>query len=198
MSQCRGGRAVCAVIYCICVVAAVVFSTGGARAAAHSNVIDKLVPPGRPLLVMIPRIAVHASLESVPLSSDRDVHAPFRWEDAGWFSRGPRPGTVGRAVIFGHLDSTCCPAVFWSLQTMREGDVVRVQYGDGRVLSFRVLWQHTYANAGLPVHWLFGGGTGPRALILFTCAGIFHTDGTGYDHKLVVYARLILPNGQLG
>jgi hypothetical protein len=31
-----------------------------------------------------------------------------------------------------------------------------------------------------------------------TCAGAFHLDGTGYDHKLIVYARLVLPNGKLG
>lgn len=194
----RCARVLRALVSASAIVAGMLLSTGGAGAAGHSNVTANLVPPGRPLTVMIPRIGVNASLESVPLSSDRDVHAPFRWGDAGWFSRGPRPGATGRAVIFGHLDSTCCPAVFWSLGTLHAGDTVQVRYGDGRVLAFRVIWLHTYANASLPIRWLFGGGTGPRALVLFTCAGIFHTDGTGYDHKLVVYARVILPNGQLG
>jgi hypothetical protein len=185
----------------LCIVTAAValcLSVGVAGAAGRAGSTAVLVPPGRPMTVMIPKIAVSASLESVPLSSNRDVHAPFKWSDAGWFSRGPRPGAIGRAVIFGHLDSTCCPAVFWSLGTLQAGDVVQVRYASGRILSFRVLWQHTYANSSLPIRWLFGGGKGPRALILFTCAGIFHTDGTGYDHKLVIYARLVLPNGQLG
>jgi hypothetical protein len=191
-------RAARAVFSVLGVAAALILSSGVAGAAGHAGATANLVPPGRPLTVMIPKIAVTASLESVPLSSDRDVHAPFKWADAGWFSRGPRPGAVGRAVIFGHLDSTCCPAVFWNLGTLQAGDTVQVRYADGRMLTFRVLWQHIYANSSLPIQWLFGGGKGPRALILFTCAGIFHTDGTGYDHKLVVYARLVLPNGQLG
>jgi hypothetical protein len=193
-----GARAVRAAVCAASVVAVMALSAGGAGAVGRAPLTDTLVPPGRPQTVLIPKIGVRASLESVPLSSSRDVHAPFRWEDAGWFSRGPRPGAIGRAVIFGHLDSTCCPAVFWSLGTLLAGDLVQVRYGDGRILTFRVLWQHTYADSELPLHWLFGGGRGPRALILFTCAGVFHTDGTGYDHRLVIYARMILPNGQLG
>jgi hypothetical protein len=193
-----GGRLVRSAFCIVSVLAGMALSAGGAGASGHAGVTDNLVPPGRPMMVMVPKIGVRASLESIPLSSSRDVSSPFRWEDAGWFSRGPRPGAIGRAVIFGHLDSTCCPAVFWSLGTLRAGDTVQVQYGDGRTLSFRVLWQHTYPNASLPIPWLFGGGKGPRALILYTCAGIFHTDGTGYDHKLVIYSRLILANGTLG
>jgi hypothetical protein len=42
------------------------------------------------------------------------------------------------------------------------------------------------------------GRTHERGLVLVTCAGVFHRDGTGYDHKLIVYARLVLPNGTLG
>jgi hypothetical protein len=200
MALVRRGPAVIRAALCAAVLmtAAALVSGGVARAAGGVHATVDLVPPGRPAQIMIPRIGVRASLESVPLSSDRDVEAPFRWSDAGWFSRGPRPGGVGRAVIFGHLDSTCCPAVFWSLKTLNAGDLVQVRYGDGQILTFRVLWQHTYPNATLPVRWVFGGGKGPRALLLYTCAGIFHNDGIGYDHKLVVYSRLVLPNGQLG
>ncbi|GAC1398627.1 MAG: hypothetical protein NVSMB52_12170 [Chloroflexota bacterium] len=146
---------------------------------------------------MIPRIHVRASLESVSLRAAKDVHAPFRWNDAGWYNRGPRPGDTGRAVIFGHLDSTCCPAVFWSLGTLKPNDIIHVSYLGAHSLSFRVMWQHVYSNSQLPTRWIFGPAR-QRGLVLFTCAGVFHRDGTGYDHKLVLYARLILPGGRLG
>jgi sortase (surface protein transpeptidase) len=157
---------------------------------------SSLVPAGWPHTVLIPRIGVHAAIESVPLNRATDASAPYRWEDAGWYSRGVRPGDPGRAVIFGHLDSTCCPAVFWSLNALKPGDIVEVGYGRG-ALHFRVMWQHVYTNAAMPTRWMYGRG-GQRALVLFTCAGIFHRDGTGYDHKLMVFARLIMPNGRLG
>jgi hypothetical protein len=114
-----------------------------------------------------------------------------------WYSRGARPGDIGRATIFGHLDSYCCPAVFWRLGTLQPGSIVRVTYRGGRSLTFRVLWHQTYLNKDLPLKWLYGP-VQERGLALITCAGVFHTDGTGYDHKLMVYARLVLPSGRLG
>lgn len=172
---------------------------GSARAAKTTNpaVQPNLVPAGWPQAVAIPRIGVRAPLESISLHQPRDVHAPFQWNDAGWYNRGPKPGDPGRAFIFGHLDSTCCPAVFWSLSSLHPGDLVAVSYRNARTLTFRVIWQHIYANAQLPSGWIFGPAR-QRGLVLFTCAGIFHRDGTGYDHKLVVYARMVMPGGTLG
>lgn len=186
------------VLACVTVLTLAVLAPSGATlAAGHTPATAFSVPPGWPQTLIIPRITVHAPLESVALTSPRDVHAPFRWSDAGWYSRGARPGDMGRAVIFGHLDSTCCPAVFWSLGEVKPGDTIQMAYRSGKILTFRVVWQHVFANTDLPVRWMFGGGH-QRGLVLFTCAGIFHHDGTGYDHKLVLFARAIMPNGGLG
>lgn len=155
------------------------------------------VPAGWPKVLTIPRFGVRAAVESLKFSTTTDVKAPYKWGDVAWYDRGPRPGERGRATIFGHLDSTCCPAVFWQLHSLRAGDVVQVAYKSGKALNFRVLWQGTYLNAKMPVKFMFGR-TNEHGLTLITCAGIFHRDGTGYDHKLLVYARLILPSGKLG
>jgi hypothetical protein len=100
-------------------------------------------------------------------------------------------------MIFGHLDSFTGPAVFWRLQTLKPGDEVQVSYRNGKQLRFRVIWQHLYLNSHVPSTWLVHP-VRQRSLALITCAGVFHRDGTGYDHKLLVYARLILPGGRLG
>jgi hypothetical protein len=155
------------------------------------------VPAGWPKVFSIPRFGVRATVEALKFSTTSDVHAPYKWGDVAWYNRGPRPGDRGRATIFGHLDSTCCPAVFWQLHSLRAGDVVQVTYKNGKTLRFRVMWQGTYLNARMPVKFMFGRTT-QHGLTLITCAGIFHRDGTGYDHKLVVYTRLILPSGKLG
>lgn len=170
---------------------------GGAAAADKARVGANLVPAGWPQRLVIPRIAVNTPLETVSLTKKSDVHAPYQWNDAAWYDMGPRPGDPGNAVVFGHLDSTCCPAVFWNLSALHPGDIIRVAYNGGRTLSFKVLWQKTFASTKFPTKWLFGSAR-DRALVLFTCAGTFHRDGTGYDHKLFVYARMILPGGRLG
>jgi sortase A len=162
------------------------------RAASHLQ----LVPDGWPKTVVISRISVKANVEPLSFTKPADFDAPYRWGDVGWFSRGVKPGDLGHAVMLGHLDSLCCPAVFWNLSTLTFGDTVQVGYRDSRTLSFRVMWRRTYSNDSLPSKWMFAT-VHERGLILYTCAGIFHRPG-GYDHKVLIYARLVLPSGRLG
>jgi hypothetical protein len=155
------------------------------------------VPPGWPQKFTIPRFGVTAPFENLDLTKPQSVHAPYKWDDVAWFDLGPRPGEQGRALIFGHVDSTCCPAVFYHLRDMKAGDIVQVAYKSKSPLTFRVMWLNTYTNGGLPVSWMYAR-TKQRSILLITCTGIFHRDGTGYDHKFVAFARLVLPNGKLG
>jgi sortase (surface protein transpeptidase) len=157
-----------------------------------------VVPAGWPKLLSIPRLHVTAAVEDLALTKVADDKAPYKWGDVGWYNRGPRPGDLGRATIFGHLDSYCCPAVFYQLRQMKAGDKIGIAYKNHQTLNFRVMWQKTYLNAKLPFDWIYGH-VNERGLVLMTCAGVFHPGtGGGYDHKLVVYARLILPSGELG
>jgi sortase A len=190
------------VFSCLLVCAFLSTFISGVQAAVKPPVRHKpapvvIVPAGWPKILSIPRFGVRASVESLKFSTTADVKAPYNWGDVAWYNRGPRPGDRGRATIFGHLDSLCCPAVFWQLHSLHAGDVVQVAYKKGKILQFRVLWQGTYLNARMPLKFMFGR-TSERGLTLITCAGVFHRDGTGYDHKLVVYSRLILPSGKLG
>ncbi len=150
------------------------------------------LPLGWPKVVVIPRLGISAKIEDIALSSVTDVEAPHDLNDVAWYSRGHRPGERGRAQIFGHLDSTCCPALFYHLRDMRRGDLVYVQYKSGAPLKFQVQWSATYPTTHMPYSFMYGPTT-DRGLILVTCTGIFHRDGTGYDHRLIVYSTLVLP-----
>lgn len=155
------------------------------------------VPRGWPKKLVIPSIGVNANVESSSLSGGDSLHAPYKVSEVAWYNRGPRPGEMGRSTIFGHLDSTCCPAVFYHLRSLKPGDKIEVFYKTGKPVTFRVMWEGSYLDQDIPVKFLFGS-TYEHGLNLMTCAGDFHFDGSGYDHKLVVYARLLLPNGKLG
>jgi len=148
-----------------------------------------VIPKGWPQVVMIPRIRVRAPVESVALNTAAQLKAPYHWNDVAWYDRGPKPGEAGRANVFGHLDSLCCPAAFYRLRELHKGDVVQVSYKSGTVLNFIVQWQNVYWNNQLPLKYMFAN-TKERGIILMTCTGVFHRDGTGYDHKRLVYATL--------
>lgn len=152
------------------------------------------IPAGWPKIVTIPRLGITAAIEDTPLVRPQDFEAPFSWSDTAWFSRGPKPGDPGHALIFGHLDSYCCPAIFWHLNDLRSGDVVYVRYRTGKPLKFRVWWNHSYWESPTLVKWVVYHKTKDRALLLITCAGVFHGTEAGYDHREVVYATLDLPS----
>ncbi|PZS10087.1 MAG: hypothetical protein DLM70_00915, partial [Chloroflexi bacterium] len=162
----------------VAVAAAILFSSPSAWA---SNKLKSL-PQGWPRALAIPRLHVRASVEAVRMDQPGDLRAPFRWGDVAWYSRGPRPGEPGRATIFGHLDSYCCPAVFYRLKSLHRGDVVKVAYRHGGWLTFKVDWRAEYWNNQVPSRFIYGN-TRERGLVLMTCAGDFHNDGVGYDHK---------------
>jgi sortase A len=147
-------------------------------------------PPGWPQAVVVPRLSVVALIEPVAMTNAADTEAPHRMNDVAWYSRGHRPGDRGRAEIFGHLDSICCPAIFYHLRTMKAGDLIQVRYKTGKPLTFRVRWQATYLRTRMPLSFMYGPTT-DHGLMLVTCAGVFHRDGTGYDHRLMVYATLV-------
>jgi sortase A len=169
------------------------------RQAQHRAQVKKpaiVIPAGIPKTVVIQKIGVKAPVESLDLTKKSEKDAPNRWGDVAWYNRGPRPGAVGRASIFGHLDSYCCPAVFWKLKYLRAGDQVQVYYKTGKALTFRVQWGNQYLNSKLPLKFMFGR-TPERGLILMTCTGVFHKS-SGYDRKWLVYARVVLANGKIG
>jgi sortase A len=177
----------------------VVAKTQVVRQAPHKAQVKKpaiTVPAGLPRTLTIAKIGVKAPVESLDLTKKSEKDAPHRWGDVAWYNRSPRPGAVGRAAVFGHLDSYCCPAVFWKLKALRAGDLVQVNYKTGKPLTFRVQWSTQYLDSKLPMKFIFGRTT-ERGLVLTTCAGVFHK-ATGYDRKWIVYARVVLPNGKLG
>jgi len=156
-----------------------------------------LMPGGWPRTISIPEIKVNAKIEHLALTTQKGIlEAPFEWGDVAWYSLSARPGNVGHAIMFGHLDSTCCPAVFWNLKKLKVGQRIWIHY-KSKTLHFRIMWVKEYPNTHLPTKFMYGRTT-QRGLILYTCAGVFHYDGSGYDHKTFVYARLVLPNGRLG
>lgn len=155
------------------------------------------LPPGWPRTLTIPRMGVSAPVEDISLQTKNDYEAPHRWGDVAWYDLGYRPGEQGHAVIFGHLDSYCCPAVFYRLHSLQKGDRLFITYPNGQRLQFEVQWQHMYSDTRLPLNEIFGPSA-TRGLFLITCAGDFHRDGSGYDHRLAVFARMVLPDGRLG
>lgn len=146
--------------------------------------------PGIPVQLLIPAIHVDAPVEQVGLTKDGNMDVPQKWEDTGWYSGGPRPGSAGNAVIAGHLDSETAEAVFWHLKKLKPGDMVQVKDDKNQTWNFRVTETKVYKDNAAPLDRIFGPTTN-KNLNLVTCGGTWSKNLQQYDERLAVYTELV-------
>jgi sortase (surface protein transpeptidase) len=141
-----------------------------------------------PVRIAIPSIGVSSPLDRLGRAPDRTVQVPSRWERAGWYAPGTRPGDPGSAVILGHVDSKSSgPAVFYRLPELRRGDRVEVVRADGSRVRFAVQRVQKYPKARFPTADVYYPTLTPM-LRLVTCGGAF--DRGHYVDNVIVFATL--------
>jgi sortase (surface protein transpeptidase) len=143
----------------------------------------------RPVRVRIAAIGMNAPLIPLGLDAHRALEVPERFDVAGWWSGGYRPGEPGPAVIAGHVDSKTGPAIFYRLRDLKRGDAVMVDRRDGSVARFTVTRIGHYAKTAFPTKQVYGP-TGRPALRLITCSGDFDRSTGHYVDNTVVFASI--------
>jgi sortase (surface protein transpeptidase) len=142
-----------------------------------------------PVRIEIPAIGVTSSLDRLGRAADKTVQVPSRWEVAGWYAAGTRPGDPGSAVILGHVDSRSGPAVFYRLRELRRGDLVEVARADGSTARFAVQRTEQYDKRRFPTDEVYYPTLTP-ALRLVTCGGEFDATAGHYRSNIIVFATL--------
>ena len=141
-----------------------------------------------PVRLRIPEIGVSTRLQHLGLAADGSIAAPTRWEVAGWYEEGPRPGQPAPAVINGHVDSKAGPAVFYRLRELKRGSRVYVDRADGSTIRFRVTGSRQVAKNAFPADLVYSPTLRP-ILRLVTCGGTFDPASGHYRDNVVVSAE---------
>jgi sortase (surface protein transpeptidase) len=150
--------------------------------------------PGIPQTISIPKINLHADVESVAMDSQGRMGVPTNPDDTAWYSPGFRPGMKGSAVIDGHLDRvTGAPAAFWNLNQLIVGDNIIVSEDNGHTYTFAVNDIEKYPYNQFPLSQVFGDADVPM-LNLITCNGVWDKNSKNYSNRLVVYSKLVAEN----
>ena len=159
----------------------------------RDRITGMVLPESDPVAVSIPRIGAHSKLVELGLKDDGTMEVPQRAADAGWFNRSPAPGTLGPAVIAGHVTWNG-PGVFRRLDTMRRGDRVSVTRKDGRTAVFAVSRVARFPKSQFPSREVYGA-IDHAGLRLITCAGDYDAAKRSYSDNVVVFARLVAVRG---
>ncbi len=139
----------------------------------------------------IPTIGVYIPLGKTGLDSAGHLMVPANPKNAAWYRSGPKPGDSGTALITGHLDSAAGPGVFINLRKLAAGDEIQVTRDDGAITTFRVDKLASYAQDSTFPWNLVYSTSGPAALRIITCDGVYNSRTGHYSRNLVVYASLV-------
>jgi Sortase domain len=145
-----------------------------------------------PVRLEIARIGVSAGMQRLGRAADGTVEVPegpHKWDTAGWYAGGTRPGDPGSAVILGHVDSKRGPAVFFRLRELRRGDEIDVARADGSTIRFMVERVAQYDKQRFPTDEVYYPTLTP-ALRLVTCGGEFDATVGHYRSNVIVFATL--------
>ncbi|MEV7175262.1 class F sortase [Kitasatospora sp. NPDC093679] len=156
----------------------------------------------KPVRIRIPRIGVDAPVTEVDVDAAGNLPAPSADDRnlAGWYRQSAAPGTVGNAVIDGHVDTVKGPAVidghvdtvkgpavFYGLGALHRDDVIDIVRADRSTAEFTVDAVEVYPKNAVPGDQVYGDADRPQ-LRLITCGGAY-TKSTGYQGSVVVFAH---------
>jgi sortase (surface protein transpeptidase) len=139
--------------------------------------------------VRVPSAGIDADITAVAPDGSGGLAAPADPTTAGWFAGGPAPGSVGPAVLAGHVDWAGSSAVFGALDTLVAGDDIEVERADGTAVRFTVTRVVQAPKNAFPTAAVYGP-TPEAQLRLITCGGVFDRAAGSYEDNVIVFARM--------
>lgn len=151
-----------------------------------------MLPRSKPVALDIPAIGVHSSLLYLGVNSDGTVQVPSgaSYDEAGWYKYSPTPGSIGPAIVLGHVAGTRGASVFFKLRDLRPGNKVMVTRRDGSVAVFEITGLRHFRKDRFPTQLVYGN-TNHAALRLITCGGSFNYSTGHYVDNIIVFASLV-------
>ncbi|WP_082801595.1 class F sortase [Herbidospora cretacea] len=147
--------------------------------------------PSSPKRLIVKRLNIDAPIRSVGLDRTGAIEPPplANTNLAGWYRKGPTPGSAGPATIVGHRDTTNAPAVFNRLAELKYGDTVEVVRQDGTVAVFTVGGIEQADKTTFPTERVYGNSD-LAELRLITCGGTYNRSTRHYVDNVIVYATM--------
>ena len=153
-----------------------------------------VLPASTPVSVSVPAIGINSPLIELGRNPDGTVEVPSLDDPdstPGWYRNSPSPGTLGPAIILGHVDSRAFgPGVFYSLQNLRPSDIIDVARADGTIAEFSIDSVETVQKSDFPTLQVYGN-LDHAGLRLITCGGEFDPAASSYESNIIVFASLV-------
>ena len=148
-----------------------------------------LMDTSAPTRIAIPALRVAVPVIGLGQQADGAMEVPDDATTVGWYTKAPTPGSLGPAVLAGHVDYDGKPGTFAKLGSLRAADTVVIDRADGTTATFTVTKVERYPKNRFPTDAVYGA-IDHAGLRLITCGGDFDSSAGHYRDNIVVYATL--------
>ena len=107
---------------------------------SDDEVKEYVVAPDRPRYLIIEKLGVKkARILPMGVNTSGELDTPRNIFDVGWYEGSGKPGLGGTMMIDGHNGGPHIHGVFKDLPKLANGDIIKVERGDGEVFEYEVV-----------------------------------------------------------
>ena len=153
------------------------------------------VAPNKPRYLTIPKLGVQrARILEVGILKNGELGTPVSIFDAGWYRDSSKPGGGKTVLLDGHNGGPTKDGIFKKLHTLKSGDLIAIERGDGTIFNYQV-----FDNRSLSIRdaddFMFEAQTSPQAnteaLTIITCTGEWSEARQTYLSRQFLRALLV-------
>lgn len=166
------------------------------REVTKAQVAEHAVAPHEPRYVSVPSLGVdRARVFKTGLDQNNILGAPANISDVSWYEKSSTPGGGGVVLIDGHNGGITRNGVFAELHSLKQGDSIVIERGDGKVFRYEVR-----ENESMPLDEVNATGMkklmqpvepGQESLSVITCDGKWVPRLQQFDRRIMLRAVLV-------
>lgn len=148
-------------------------------------------PPLAPKYIDLPKLGVHARVDSLGVDSKGQLRAPSNVFDTGWYNQTALPGQLGNLLLDGHISIGKTKGVFYNITTLKPGDLIVISTGNNRLYNYKVTGVSTVSAASVNMGALVFSDKSKATLSLISCAGRIVANTGRFEKRVIVSATLL-------
>lgn len=162
---------------------------------SKEEIKEYTVAPDRPRYLTVEKLGVkNARILPMGVNMKGELDTPRNIFDVGWYDGSGKPGQGGTLMIDGHNGGPHVHGVFKNLPDLAEGDVIKVERGDGEIFQYKVVENVTVDLAEADKYMTTAAVSpepGIESVTLITCTGEWSQAQGTYLSRQFTRATLI-------
>lgn len=162
---------------------------------AEEEVQEYIVAPDMPRYLSIAKLSINnARILPMGVNAKGELDTPVNIFDTGWYEASGKPGQGGTMIIDGHNGGPHVHGVFKDLPNLQNGDIIKIERGDGVVYEYSVVENNTVPLSEADAYMAVAAAspeTGKESISIISCTGEWSQQQNTYLSRQFVRAVLV-------